>query len=80
MPLLGLESGVEQHAKLPGTVRASHLELSRNRIDEEVGLDKEVELSRFIGPGGSGASPLYPQGLACVPMPMASPMFRRPAG
>src|SRR5262249_24209878 len=43
MPLLGHETGIDQDAEVLGDGWAAHLEMSRNRVDGTVGLDKEIE-------------------------------------
>jgi hypothetical protein len=43
MPLLGHETGIKQDAEVLGDGWAAHLELSRNRVDRAVGLEKEIE-------------------------------------
>ena len=42
MPLLRHETGIKQDAEVLGDGWAAHLELSRNRVDGTVGLDKEI--------------------------------------
>jgi len=42
MPLLGHEAGIKQAAEVLGDGWAAHLEMSRDRVDGAVGLDKEV--------------------------------------
>jgi hypothetical protein len=42
MPLLRHETGIKQDAEVLGDGWAAHLELSRNRVDGAVGLDKEI--------------------------------------
>ena len=43
VPLLGHETGIEQDAEVLGDRRATHREMSRNRVDRAVGLDEEIE-------------------------------------
>src|SRR5262249_50246219 len=43
MPLLRHKTGVKQDAQVLGYGWAAHLEMSRNRVDGAVGLDKEIE-------------------------------------
>ena len=43
MPLLRHETGIEQDAEVLGDGWAAHLEMSRNRVNGVVGLDKEIE-------------------------------------
>jgi hypothetical protein len=43
MPLLRHETGTKQDAEVLGDGWAAHLELSRNRVDGTVGLNKEIE-------------------------------------
>src|SRR5712692_5598855 len=43
MPLLRHETGIKQDAEVLGDGWAAHLEMSRNRVNEAVGLDKEIE-------------------------------------
>src|SRR5438477_5734904 len=43
MPLLRHEAGIEQDAEVLGDGWAAHLEMSRNRVDGAVGLDKEIQ-------------------------------------
>src|SRR5262249_17765133 len=43
MPLLRHETGVKQDAEVLGDGWSAHPELSRNRVDRTVGLDKEIE-------------------------------------
>jgi hypothetical protein len=42
VPLLGHEAGIKQDAEVLGGW-AAHLELSRNRVDGAVGLDKDIQ-------------------------------------
>ena len=42
MPLLRHETGIQQHAEVLGDGWTAHLEMSRNRVDGAVGLDKEI--------------------------------------
>ena len=49
MPLLRHEAGIKQDAEVLGDGWAAHLEMSRNRVDGAVGLDKEVEHSATRG-------------------------------
>src|SRR5580704_2128018 len=43
VPLLRHETGIKQDAEVLGDGWTAHLELSRNRVDGAVGLDKEVQ-------------------------------------
>src|SRR5258708_3787637 len=43
MPLLRYETGIKQDAEVLGDGWAAHLEMSRNRVDGAVGLDKEIQ-------------------------------------
>ena len=43
MPLLCHETGIKQNAEVLGDGWAAHPEMSRNRVNGTVGLDKEVE-------------------------------------
>src|SRR5216683_3685191 len=43
MPLLRHETGIKQDAEVLGDGWAAHLELSRNRVNGAVGLDKEIQ-------------------------------------
>src|SRR5438309_11687502 len=43
MALLRHETGIKQDADVLGDGWAAHLEMSRNRVDGAVGLDKEIE-------------------------------------
>src|SRR5258708_11472706 len=43
MPLLRHETGIKQDAEVLGDGWAAHLEVSRNRVDRAVGLDKEIQ-------------------------------------
>src|SRR5438552_2598587 len=43
MPMLCHEPGIEQNTEVLRDGRPAHLEMSRNRVDGTVGLDKETE-------------------------------------
>lgn len=43
VPLLRHETGIKQDAEVLGDGRAAHLEMSGNRVDGAVGLDKEIK-------------------------------------
>ena len=43
MPLLRHEAGIKQDAEVLGDRWAAHRELSRNRVDGPIGLDKEIQ-------------------------------------
>src|SRR5262249_33866094 len=54
MPLLRHETGIQQDAQVLGDGWAANLELSRNRVDGTVGLDKEIE---HPAPRGTASCP-----------------------
>jgi hypothetical protein len=43
MPLLSHETGIKQDAEVLGDGWATHVEMSRNRVDGSVGLEEEIE-------------------------------------